>query len=66
MASFLRQFAAVEKNYLINEIKWLQIGGKVVSPSGEDFTDQKLQELTARLNNANRALREADRITRQT
>jgi hypothetical protein len=45
---------------LREEIGWLKAGGKIRSPSGDDITAMKLEQLGARLEGVNDALKESD------
>lgn len=60
MASELEKWARNERTFLQAEIKWLKAGGKVISPSGDDITARKQDELEARLEHVNSALRMRD------
>lgn len=61
MASELRRWASIERQFIRDEIKWFDAGAKLTSPSGEDITSQKLDELKARLEHVQKAITEGDR-----
>lgn len=50
------EWAVVERTYLQEDIKWLKAGAKVMSPSGDDITAKRLEELSARLEHANKVI----------
>ena len=58
MTSTLKEWAIIERQFLIEEVKWLKVGGKVYSPSGEDITSTKLEQLEARLEHVQLVLEE--------
>ena len=60
MASRLEQWARTERQALHEEIGWLKAGGKVLSPGGDDITAMKLEQLDARLEGVNLALKEIE------
>lgn len=60
MASKLELWARTERQMLREEIGWLKAGGKIRSPSGDDITAMKLEQLGARLEGVNDALKESD------
>lgn len=57
MAS-LANLAVTERTYLREELQWLEAGGKLISPSGDDITKQKIQELKIRLEHYGLAIAE--------
>jgi len=59
MASDLELWARTEREFLRDEIKWLKAGSRLVSPSGEDITANKLGELENRLEHVLRALKDS-------
>lgn len=56
MSKELEQWAIAEKAFIQDEIKWLKAGTKVISPSGENITNKKLEELAKRLEHARKVL----------
>jgi len=56
MASELENWARTERQCIREEITWLKGGGKLISPSGDDITNQKLEHLAARLEHVQKAL----------
>ena len=62
MTKELENWARAERTAIREEIKWLKAGGKWLSPSGDNITPKKLEELEARLEHVNSALVEIDKI----
>ena len=60
MATRLELWARTERQALREEMEWLKAGGKVISPSGDNITAMKLEQLTARLEGVSSALKEID------
>ncbi len=60
MATELENWARIERQYLREEIDWLQAGGKARSSSGDDISSKKLLQLKARLAHVQQALRDTD------
>ncbi|SEH44618.1 hypothetical protein [Tardiphaga sp. OK245] len=60
MTSMLEKWARTEREYLREEIKYFKAGGKATSPSGEDITSMRLEQLAGRLEGANLALKEVE------
>jgi hypothetical protein len=60
MASRLETWARTERQYLREEIDYLKAGGKAISPNGDNITAMKLQQLDARLEGVNLALKEIE------
>lgn len=58
MASELERWAVAERQFLKEDIRWLKAGSRLTSPSGDDITARKLQELEARLAHVQKALGE--------
>lgn len=56
MATELEKWASIERQFITDEVKWLKAGGKFTSPSGDDITASKIEELEARLEHVNKAL----------
>jgi hypothetical protein len=56
MADKLEKWARIERQFLEEDIEWLKAGAKLVSPSGDNVTAKKLQQLEARLEHVNNAL----------
>lgn len=52
----LIEWAVIERTYLQEDIKWLKAGSKVISPSGDNITAQRLAALSARLEHANKVI----------
>lgn len=49
MTDELTRWAITEREFLRQEIKWFKAGSKLLSPSGDNITAKKLEELEARL-----------------
>lgn len=64
MASALELWARTEREAIKEEIKYLKAGGKVISPSRDDITAMKLDQLNARLEGVNLALKEMEDAVR--
>ncbi len=60
MVSKLEQWAVTERQILREEVGYLKAGGKVISPSGDDITAMKLEQLDARIEGVNLALKEIE------
>jgi len=58
MPSKIEVWARTERQFLKDDIKWLKAGSKLISPSGDDITAKKLDELEARLEHVQLALDE--------
>lgn len=58
MSTELEIWARTERQFLREEMKWFKAGGKLTSPSGDDITAKKLNELEARLEHVQIALNE--------
>jgi hypothetical protein len=56
MPSDLEKWAIVEGQFLKEEIKWLEAGARLISPTGVDITAIKVKQLEARLDHVQRAL----------
>lgn len=56
MASELEKWARVERQFIKDDIKWLNAGAKLTSPSGDDITGKKLLELKDRLEHVQKVL----------
>jgi hypothetical protein len=61
MGSELEKWAVTERQYLNDEKGWLEAGGRLLSPSGDDITAKKLAELAARLEHADKVINEFSR-----
>jgi hypothetical protein len=59
MANALYQWALEERVEIADQIKWFNAGACLTSPSGDDITKMKLQQLKVRLEELDDALREA-------
>lgn len=64
MISELKVWAVSERTFLQDEIKWFKGGAKLTSPSGEDITAKKLEQLGLRLEHSNKAIAEQDNADR--
>ena len=60
MASRLEIWARTERQVLREEMDWFKAGGKLISPSGDNITAVKLEQLSARLEGVNGVLKEID------
>lgn len=56
MSNKLESWASSERRFIKDDIKWLKAGAKLISPSGDDISATKLQELELRLEQADSAL----------
>lgn len=56
MTSELENWAVVERTFIEEEIKFLKAGARLVSPSGDDITEKKLEQLGLRLEHANKVI----------
>lgn len=56
VASDLEKWARIERQHITDELKWFGAGAVLTSPSGENITRQKVEELEARLEHANSVL----------
>lgn len=59
MADEIENWARIERQFLREERRWLEAGGKVLSPSGEDITVRRIEQLSTRLEHAQRVLGDA-------
>ena len=59
MAIELELWARTERQFIKDDIKWLNAGARLISPSGDDITAMKLTELTRRLEHVEKALDDA-------
>lgn len=60
----LEGWAITERQFLRQEIKWLRAGANLISPSGENISAKKLEELEARLEHIEKVLAEQRDIQR--
>lgn len=60
MSDELKKWAVTERAFLQDEIKWIKVGAKLTSPSGDDVTARKLEALERRLEHANKVIAEQD------
>lgn len=60
MSSELERWAVTERQYLKDDIKWFRAGAKLVSPSGDDISAMKLEQLATRLEHLQITLGRAD------
>ncbi len=56
MTSEIDEWAVIERQFIKDEIKWLNAGGKLLSPSGDDITAKRLRDLGVRLEHANKVI----------
>lgn len=49
----LRKWAHIERQFLQDDLEWLRAGGKLLSPSGDDITNDQMSRLKARLEHVN-------------
>lgn len=56
MASACEVWARAERQFLRTELEWLNAGAKLISPSGEDVSANKREELETRLEHVNQLL----------
>jgi hypothetical protein len=59
MAIELELWARTERQFIKDDIKWLNAGARLISPSGDDITAMKLTELARRLEHVDKALDDA-------
>lgn len=52
----LIEWAVTERTFIQEDLKWLRAGSKVISPSGDNITAQRVEALLARLEHANRVI----------
>lgn len=64
MSDRLELWARTERQMLNEEVAYLKAGGKVISPSGDDITSTKLEQLCARLEGVNKVLNEIENALR--
>lgn len=64
MSENFEKWAITERTFIQEDIYWLRAGGKVLSPSGEDVTADRLKSLAARLEYANKVISELDEARR--
>jgi hypothetical protein len=64
MTKRLQDWARLERQGIREEIDYLKAGGRVISPSGDDITKMKLDQLHVRFEGVNRALQEIDNAPR--
>ena len=57
MTSELEKWTIVEEHFLKDDLKWMKAGAKLISPSGDDITQRKIEELKMRLEHAQKVLR---------
>lgn len=58
MASELELWARAERQFIRDEISWLNAGAKLISPSGDNINAMKLTELERRLEHVQKVLGE--------
>lgn len=58
MASPLYLWVAGERYELAQDLKWFNAGAKLFSPSGDDITAQKVEQLSERLRELDSVMRE--------
>ena len=56
MAGELEKWARTERQLIRDEMKWFRAGARLISPSGDDITGMKLEELERRLEHVQAAL----------
>lgn len=56
MDSELENWARVERQFVRDDLQWLKAGSKLLSPSGDDITAERVEQLEARLEHANLVL----------
>jgi hypothetical protein len=52
----LIEWAVIERTFIQEDLKWLKAGSKVISPSGDNITAQRIEALSARLEHANKVI----------
>lgn len=60
MASELERWARAEREFIREDIKWFNTGAKLLSPSGDNITTTKLEQLELRLEHVLKALQEIE------
>ena len=60
MATELEKWALTERDFLRDELKWFRAGAVLTSPSGDNITATKIEELEARLEHVLKALDRQD------
>lgn len=58
MGSELERWARTERQFILDDIKWFQAGAVLKSPSGDDISLTKVEQLNARLEHINQVLNE--------
>jgi hypothetical protein len=53
MGSDLEKWARVERQFIKDDLKWFGAGAVLTSPSGDNITGKKIDELKARLDHLN-------------
>lgn len=56
MTTELENWARAERQAIREELGWLKAGGKLLSPSGQDITANKIVQLEARIEHASQAI----------
>lgn len=56
MARELEEWAVAERQFIREDIKWFNAGARLKSPSGDDITQMKIEQLEKRLEHVNQAL----------
>jgi hypothetical protein len=60
MPSAIHSWALEERHDLAESLKWFNAGAKLYSPSGDDITEMRVEQLKARVRDFDDALRETD------
>lgn len=61
MTRKIKQWAVAEQQFLKDELSWLKVGGRAVSPSGDDISAMKISQLEERLRGVNGALAHSEK-----
>lgn len=60
MASELEKWARAEREFIRDDIRWFKVGAKLLSPSGDNITTAKIEQLELRLEHVLKALKEIE------
>ena len=56
MTNELKKWAVIERQFIKEDIKWFRAGAVLTSPSGDNITPMKLEQLEARVEHVNKVL----------
>lgn len=61
MATDIERWARTERQFIREEMQWFKAGARLLSPSGDDISDNQVKRLEARLEHTNKVLADDDR-----